>query len=238
MNPLEEDLLTGSHGSLDEHLSDVLPLLLEQTREEVGRELGVHDDLLLLHAHVSDGDVEAHDLLHLELDGGLDLVDLLLHVLARREEGGELTRLGKAGSEETRDLLDHVVGREEEIVLLRKLLDELLVLVELLEVVGGHLGDLDAIGLLAVGGVTEDAALEVRAGDLGEAEGARETLVALGVVVLERDLELDRLGEVALLALHVLGADLDRLAGGVGEDVLDGLVKEGGIQLVRHVVGL
>ena len=42
-------------------------------------------------------------------------------------------------------------------------------------------------------------------------DGARETLVALGVVVLETDLELDGLNEVALL-----------LAIGFDEEVLDG----------------
>ena len=41
-------------------------------------------------------------------------------------------------------------------------------------------------------------------------DGTRETLVALGVVVLETNLELDGLDEVALL-----------LAVGVGEELLD-----------------
>ena len=42
-------------------------------------------------------------------------------------------------------------------------------------------------------------------------DGTRETLVALGVVVLETNLELDGLDEVALL-----------LAVGLGEELLDG----------------
>ena len=42
-------------------------------------------------------------------------------------------------------------------------------------------------------------------------DGARETLVTLGVVVLEADLELDRLDEVALL-----------LAVGLGKELFDG----------------
>ena len=42
-------------------------------------------------------------------------------------------------------------------------------------------------------------------------DGARETLVALGVVVLETDLELDGLDKVALL-----------LAGRLGEELADG----------------
>jgi len=41
----------------------------------------------------------------------------------------------------------------------------------------------------------------VGAGDRGQLDGAGETLVTLGVIVLEADLELDRLEEVALLGL-------------------------------------
>jgi len=49
----------------------------------------------------------------------------------------ELT-LGKTGTQKTRNLLDEGVGSDESIVLASELLDELLVLVELLQVVGGH----------------------------------------------------------------------------------------------------
>lgn len=231
---LEEDLLGGAHGGLDVDLADVLPLLLEKRGEEVTGQLGVDGDLLLVHADVSDGDVEAHDLLHLELDGGLDLVDLLLHVVLGGEEGGELAGLGETGAEETGDLLDHVVGGEEEVVTLGELLDELLVLVELLEVLNTHVVDADAVGLLAMDGVTEDAALEVGAGDGGELEGSGETLLASGVVVLEGDLALDGLDEVALLALELLSGLGDGLTVGEGKDVGDSLVKEGRVQLVGH----
>merc|ERR1719498_1661812 len=233
-NSLEEDLLGGAHGGLEVDLANVLPLLLEKRGEEVTGELGVDDDLLLVHVNVADGDVEAHDLLHLELDGGLDLVDLLLHVILGGEEGGELAGLGKTGAEETGDLLDHVVGGEEEVVTLGKLLDELLVLVELLEVLNAHVVDADAVGLLAMDGVTEDAALEVGAGDGGELEGSGETLLTSGVVVLEGDLALDGLDEVALLALELLSGLGDGLTAGEGKDVGDSLVKEGRVKLVGH----
>mmetsp|Transcript_20154 Transcript_20154/g.57818 ORF Transcript_20154/g.57818 Transcript_20154/m.57818 type:complete len:322 (-) Transcript_20154:262-1227(-) len=230
----EEDLLRGAHGGLEVDLADVLPLLLEKRGEEVNGQLGVDDDLLLVHVGVADGDVEAHDLLHLELDGGLDLVDLLLHVLLGGEKGGELAGLGETGAEETGDLLDHVVGGEEEVVTLGELLDELLVLVELLEVLNAHVIDADAVGLLAMDGITEDAALEVRAGNGGELEGSGETLLASGIVVLEGDLALDGLDEVALLALELLSGLGDGPTGGEGKDVGDRLVKEGGVQLVGH----
>jgi hypothetical protein len=49
--------------------------------------------------------------------------------------------------------------------------------------------------------VTENADGHVGARDTGKLDGAGETLVTLGVVVLEADLELDGLEEVALLLL-------------------------------------
>ena len=51
----------------------------------------------------------------------------------------------------------------------------------------------------------------MKAVDEDSLDGTRETLVALGVVVLETDLELDGLDEVALL-----------LAVGIGEELTDG----------------
>ena len=47
--------------------------------------------------------------------------------------------------------------------------------------------------------VAEDAEGHVGAGYGGEFDGAAETLVTLGIVVLEADLEFDGLEEVALL---------------------------------------
>jgi hypothetical protein len=157
-----------AHGALEVKRSDVLPVLLEERDQEVdGWEEGKveredkrarsgsgtmqdqraegqrtkHDvgkDLVLSHVAVSDGNTEAEDLLELELDGRLDLVDLVLQVLGVSDGGGELSGLGKTGSEQSRDLLDEGLGSEEGVVLLGELLDELLVLVELLQVVNGH----------------------------------------------------------------------------------------------------
>lgn len=42
----------------------------------------------------------------------------------------------------------------------------------------------------------------VWAGNLGELDGSRETLITLGIVVLEANLQLDGLEEVALLGLQ------------------------------------
>ena len=97
--------------------------------------------------------------------------------------------LGKTWTQETRDLLDEGVGGDEGIVLAGKLLDELLVLVELLEIVGAHGVNTTVLGTVNVVLVTEDADAHVGAGNRRQADGAAETLVTLGVIVLEADLD-------------------------------------------------
>lgn len=123
---------------------------------------------------------------------------------------GRKYTLGKTGTEETRNLLDQSLGSDEGIVLASKLLDELLVLVQLLEIVGGHGVNTAVLGTIEIVLVTQDADGHVGAGHGGELDGAGETLVTLRVIVLEADLELDGLEEVALLGL-----------GGVGQEVID-----------------
>ena len=206
---------------------DVLPLLLKKRDEEVDGKHDVGEKLVIRHLDVANSHTEAENLLELELDGALNLSDLLLQVLVVRDRSGELAGLGKTGAEETRDLLDESVGGDESIVLASKLLDELLVLVELLQVVGGHGVDTTVLGTVDIVLVTENADGHVGARDTGKLDGARETLVTLGVVVLEADLELDGLEEVALLLLvgvleqllHILTHASDRDLGhdcGVG----------------------
>jgi hypothetical protein len=58
----------------------------------------------------SDSDVEAHDLLHLELDGSLELINLpcISSPLARRVELPALNQ-----DQEDGDLLDHVKARKK-----------------------------------------------------------------------------------------------------------------------------
>ena len=175
-HPLVETL-GGAHGSLDGKATNVLPSLLEQRDEVVDRQHDVGDQLILGHANVANGNTHAEHLLQLELDGGLDLSDLVGEVLSVGNGRGELAGLGKTGAEETRDLLDESVGGDESIVLAGKLLDELLVLVELLQVVGGHGIDTVVLGTVNVVLVTEDADGHVGARDGGELDGSRETLV-------------------------------------------------------------
>jgi hypothetical protein len=136
------------------------------------------------------------------------------------DRGGELASLRETGTEETRDLLDQGVRGDEGVVLAGELLDQLLVLVELLEIVGGHGVDTVVLSSVDVVLVTEDAAqrsvsewkerfqvggvpnTHARAGDDRELDGSGETLVALRIVVLEADLKFDRLEEVSLLLLE------------------------------------
>lgn len=113
--------------------------------------------------------------------------------------GPRLT-LGETGSEQTRDLLDQSLGSQESVVLLGELLDELLVLVEptdgkvdgngkrdvqqlsrlsyinldsLLQVLNGHVLELDLLGLVDVGSVGQDADGHPRPRDVGELDGTR-----------------------------------------------------------------
>ena len=136
-------------------------------------------------------------------------------MLLARVEKREHT-LGKTGTEETRNLLDESLGSDEGIVLASKLLDELLVLVELLQVIGGHGVNTTVLGTIKIVLVTEDADGHVGAGDRGELDGARETLVTLRVIVLEADLELDGLEKVALLGLGRVLQELVALSADVG----------------------
>lgn len=61
------------------------------------------------------------------------------------------------------------------------------------------------LGTIDIVLVTQDADGHVGAGHRGQLDGARETLVTLRVIVLETDLELDSLEEVALLGLGSYG---------------------------------
>jgi hypothetical protein len=133
-----EDALGLAHGRLQVKRLDVLPVLLKEGDQEVDGQHGVGEDLVIGHVDVADGDTEAENLLKLELDGGADLDDTLVDRVRVGDGGGELSGLGKTGTEQTGNLLDQGLGGKESIVLLGELLDELLVLVELLQVVDGH----------------------------------------------------------------------------------------------------
>lgn len=128
--------------------------------------------------------------------------------------------LRETGTQETRNLLDQGVGSDESIVLACELLDQLLVLVELLQIVRRHGINTTVLGTINIVLVTENAIIlsapttslasqgvcvpdgHVGAGDDRETDGSGETLVTLGIIVLEADLELDGFEEVSLLRLE------------------------------------
>jgi hypothetical protein len=154
--------------------------------------------------------------------------------------------LGETWAEETRDLLDQGVGCDEGIVLARKLLDELLVFVamypsasvqpsikpcnsQLLQVVRAHGVKSMMLRTIDVMLITKDADGHARAGDVGKLDSARETLVTLGIVVLQADLQLHGLEEVALLGvLGVVEQFLNVLTNAGDRDFghLDGLPED------------
>jgi len=204
-----------AHGALDVQGSDVLPVLLEERHQEVDGGLDVVVQLVLGHFDAADGDTHAQHLLHLELDGALDLSHLGLDVVTVSDQGGKLASLVQSRTEETGDLTDDDLGSEEVVVLLGQLLDELLVAVELLECLNIARVDLKLLSNLAMDGITEDAELQRLLAWHGQADRTTETLVTLRIVVLERDLELDSLSELSLL-----------LAIGESEDVRDGLLED------------
>jgi len=199
-----EESLRLAHGALDVEGSNILPVLLEQRDQEVDGQHDVCGELILGHLDMADSDTHAEHLLQLELDGRLDVVDLVVQILSVRDGGGEFTGLGKTGSQQTRNLLDENLRSQESIVFSSELLDELLVLVELLQVLDGGVLELDQLCSVDIRSICENAYAHSRAGDVGELDGSRETLVTLGIVVLESDLELDGLDEVSLLCLRAL----------------------------------
>ena len=104
------------------------------------------------------------------------------------ERGSGLLTLGQTRTQETRNLLDQGLGSDESVVLASELLDQLLVLVELLQVVGGHGVDAAVLGTVDIVLVTKNADAHVGTRNRRQTDGARETLVTLGVIVLEANL--------------------------------------------------
>ena len=120
------DTLWFSHGGLDGQGFDVLPVLLEERNQEVDGQVQVLDELIFRHINITDSNVEAKDLLHLELDGGLDIIDFTKHIILMGQHGWEFTGLVQTWTQKTWDLFDQGFRSKESIVLLGKLLDQFL----------------------------------------------------------------------------------------------------------------
>jgi hypothetical protein len=156
-----------------------LPSLLEERNEEVDGENEMGLEVTFSHVDVSDGDTEAENLLKLELDSGLDFVDLSRDIVSVRDGGREHTHLVQLGSNETRDGLDEGIGGQKGIVGRGPLLDRLLLLIELLQVIGAHGINLKLLCDIEMLLISDDANLGVRASLLGQHIGSSETLILL-----------------------------------------------------------
>ena len=105
-------------------------------------------------------------LLHLELDCGLQVINFLLHVVGVGQKGREFAGLVQTRSQQTWNLLDQRLWSKESIVALGQLLDQFLLLVQLLEVISAHEGDVLGLGLIAMVLITENANAELWAGNV------------------------------------------------------------------------
>ena len=115
-----------SHSRLDVEGLDVLPVLLQQGDQEIDAQVQVLYELIVRHTYVSDGNIQAKDLFHLELDGGFDVVDFANHVVLVGQHSWEFTSLVQTWAQKTWDLFDQGFRSKESIVLLGKLLDQFL----------------------------------------------------------------------------------------------------------------
>jgi hypothetical protein len=88
-----------------------------------------------------------------------------------------------------------------------QLLDELLVLVELLQVIDSHVVKTDSLGLVHMGSISQNAHLHLGTRNVGQTDGTRETLISLGIVVLETNLELNGFSEFSGLLLGRSGQE-------------------------------
>merc|ERR1719251_708361 len=167
--------------------------------------------VVLSHTHVADSYRQAEHLLHLELDGGLEVEDLGIEVVRVSHQRGELPCLVETRAQKPWDLLDESVRGEEGIILLGQALHLLLVLVQLLQVISRHEVNSLSLCLVAMLLISQQTNLELLARDMLQLDGARETLVLLGIIVLQANLEVNSLLEFPWLVLGSLKNSMDRL---------------------------
>jgi hypothetical protein len=190
-----------THGRLQEQRLDVLPVLLQQRDEEVNGQHDVGNQLVFSHGDVTDSNTETENLLQLELDSGTEFIGLIGQGVVVRNGGRELTDLVETGTQETRNLLDQSFGSKESIVLLGEFLNELLVLVELLKIINRLEFHTGTLSLITMESITENTDGHVGTSDVRKLDGTRETLITLGIVVLQTDLEFNGFSELSLLLL-------------------------------------
>jgi hypothetical protein len=177
---------------------------------------------------------KAKDLLHLELDGVENVVDLLSRILRVGDDRGELTSSVKTRSHYSRKLLNEGIRSQESIVLLSELTDELLVLVEVGDLINVHARNVLLLADLLVLIVDKHAHINVGAGGIGENEGTSETLILGRINLLKSDLEFNGFDELSLLTLNGLTIDFNLLTGGVVQDGINSLVHNLAANLTTH----
>jgi hypothetical protein len=201
-----EDSVRLGHGGLNVDTLEVLPSLLEEGDEEVERHVDVLSDLLVFEVGGGNGGGQADNLLELELDGGLEFLDLGLDGLTFGDGDGELSDLVEDGTAESGDLLHEGFRADQSVERLSPLLDKLGFLVELLKTFSVDEGDTSSSSFFAVFHGADNSDLLVRVGHVGELDRAGETFILVGIVVSQTNLQLNSLVEVTLLTffLHQL----------------------------------
>merc|ERR1719312_699193 len=207
--------LNWTHSRLDVQRLHVLPMLLQQAHQEVHSRMNISHKLVLCHGHVANSHGETENLLHLELDGRFQVSYLHFKIVAVSHKSGELASLVQPWAQKPRNLLDQCVRGYESIVTLRQLLDLFLVLIELLQVVSRHKRNTLRLCVITMLLVTQEAHLELGAGDVLQLDGSGESLVLLWVIILEADLEVYRLSKLARLVLRMLQDSTHALVQGI-----------------------
>ena len=154
--------------------------------------------LIICHRHMANSHCQTQHLLHLELDGGLHLINFGHRVLIVGQQGRELARLVQAWAQDSWDLLDQRLGSQKGIILLGQLLDQFLVLVEFPQC---HVGDIHSLGFFTVLLVPQDTHGEFGVGSGLKPDGAQEIFVLLRVIGLQADLKHHHLQTLQVLML-------------------------------------
>merc|ERR1719209_1357284 len=210
------DSLWFSHGGLDSQRFDILPIFLEERNQEINCQVQVLNKLVIRHTNITNGNIQAKNFLHLELDGGLDIIDFTKHIVLVSQHSWEFTSLVQAWAQKTWDLFDQGFRSKESIVLLGKLLDQFLVLVEL---ISEHVWDTLRFGFVIVSSITNNANLLLWSWDVWQFDGTRETFIFLWIVVLQSNLKLDGFQEFSLLLFGALEDFSNRFVQGITRDL-------------------
>merc|ERR1711893_581455 len=101
------------------------------------------------------------------------------------QESRKLSSLVQSGTQEPGDLFDQGFGCQKCIVLLGQFLHQLLLFVQLFQVVGTHVGKSFSLGFVTMLLISENTDGKLGSWHMAQLNSARETLVLLGIVVLQ-----------------------------------------------------